>query len=229
MQKSESIIELAKALSKAQGDITGAEKDARGNYSTYATLDSVWKACRAALTANGLSVAQFPSSDGVKVSVETTLMHASGEWLTGECAATAKDATPQSIGSCTTYLRRYGLAAIVGVAPSDDDDGEAAQPARNGHTTKQNANAVQAKTNVEPIARAAFPNIPRPSPTDELRAKIRAAHKIQKWTKDEIEADVIATLKKAGVNRESVASLDELSHDELVLIREDMERAGMVK
>ena len=33
-------------------------------------------------------------------------------------------ADPQAVGSAITYLRRYGLAAMVGVAP-EDDDGEA--------------------------------------------------------------------------------------------------------
>src|SRR5205823_6202931 len=35
-----------------------------------------------------------------------------------------KDLTPQPIGSATTYLRRYSLAAITGLA-SEDDDGAA--------------------------------------------------------------------------------------------------------
>ena len=38
----------------------------------------------------------------------------------------AKDASPQVVGSCVTYLRRYGLQAMVGIAP-EDDDGNAAQ------------------------------------------------------------------------------------------------------
>jgi hypothetical protein len=39
--------------------------------------------------------------------------------------ATPVKLDPQSIGSCVTYLRRYSLAAIVGVSP-EDDDGNAA-------------------------------------------------------------------------------------------------------
>jgi hypothetical protein len=40
--------------------------------------------------------------------------------------------TPQAMGSAITYARRYALSAIVGIAPDDDDDGNAASvtPAR---------------------------------------------------------------------------------------------------
>jgi hypothetical protein len=32
------------------------------------------------------------------------------------------------MGSLLTYLRRYGLSALAGVASEDDDDGQLAQP-----------------------------------------------------------------------------------------------------
>jgi hypothetical protein len=32
-----------------------------------------------------------------------------------------KDASPQSVGSAITYLRRYALQSFAGVAPEDDD------------------------------------------------------------------------------------------------------------
>jgi hypothetical protein len=35
---------------------------------------------------------------------------------------------PQGVGSCITYARRYALAAIVGVAPEDDDGNAASLP-----------------------------------------------------------------------------------------------------
>ena len=46
---------------------------------------------------------------------------------------TAGQNTPQAVGSAITYGRRYGLAAMVGIAP-EDDDGEAAEP-RNAPVT----------------------------------------------------------------------------------------------
>lgn len=44
---------------------------------------------------------------------------------------TAQQNTPQGIGSCITYARRYALASMVGVAPEDDDGNAASQTSTN--------------------------------------------------------------------------------------------------
>jgi hypothetical protein len=88
---------------------------------------SVWAACRGPLAANGLAVIQVAAADGAQVTVTTILTHASGQWLRGAVTANARGPGPQEIGSAVTYLRRYALAAMVGVAAGDDDDAEAAQ------------------------------------------------------------------------------------------------------
>lgn len=141
MKTSESIKDIAAALAKAQAKIKGAEKDADNPFfgSTYATLASVWDACRDAITANGLSVAQGVEGDGELAKVVTRLMHSSGEWIESEISVRPmkmkvdkndpeKQITPQSVGSALTYARRYALAAMVGVAPEDDDGNAASQP-----------------------------------------------------------------------------------------------------
>lgn len=131
IEHSDTINELATALAKAQATMKGALRDSDNPFfkSRYADLASVWDACRAALTSQGIAVLQGPSVvDGV-LSVTTLLTHASGQWARSTLSTTLKDHSPQVVGSATTYLRRYGLAAMVGVAP-EDDDGNAAQ----GHT-----------------------------------------------------------------------------------------------
>lgn len=129
-QRSETIAQLAGALAKAQGAITSAEKDRTNPHfkQKYATLDAVWEACRAPLSENGLAVMQLPRVDGNRVTLATLLAHASGEWISATLVLMARDATPQSVGSCLTYGKRYGLSAMVGVAPGadEDDDGNAA-------------------------------------------------------------------------------------------------------
>lgn len=135
MDRSEQINELAAALAKAQGAIQAAAKSAvnpafksadKPNGTKYADLAAVWDACRAPLSANGLSVAQIPAvADGGRVSVTTVLLHASGQFLSATVSAMPAKADVQGLGSAITYLRRYGLSAMVGVAP-DDDDGNAA-------------------------------------------------------------------------------------------------------
>ena len=115
--------ELAGALAKAQGKITGALKDSANPFfkSKYADLASVWDACREHLSANGLAVIQTTDADEHGITVVTTLAHSSGQWIRGRLTMHPKDGSPQAYGSCLTYARRYALAAIVGVAQVDDD------------------------------------------------------------------------------------------------------------
>ena len=123
MTHSEQINEIAAAIAKAQGQIKGASKDANNPFfkSKYADLSSVWDACRGALSANGLAVIQSPGAIGTSVSVDTLLTHSSGQWIAGTVSVTAREDTPQAIGSAITYLRRYALQSFAGVAPEDDD------------------------------------------------------------------------------------------------------------
>jgi hypothetical protein len=127
MKSSDQINELAAAFAKAQGAIEGAIKDRTNPHfkSQYADLASVWDACRQPLSANGLAIAQGVETDATKVTVTTRLMHASGQWMESAISSEARDTGPQAIGSCVTYLRRYSLSAMVGVAPEDDDGNEA--------------------------------------------------------------------------------------------------------
>lgn len=127
-----SVGKLALALAKAQGVMNGAVKDAANPFfkSKYADLASVWDACRKPLAENELAVAQSVSAHGATVTVTTYLIHSSGESITSSLSLTAKGDDPQSIGSAITYGRRYGLSAMVGIAPEDDDGNAASQPQR---------------------------------------------------------------------------------------------------
>jgi hypothetical protein len=119
---------LAAALAKAQSDIQPAAKDKTNPAfrSRYADLASVWDACRAPLTKAGLSVVQLPVDVGEdRAGLRTLLLHSSGEWIETLVSARLTKADAQGLGSALTYLRRYSLSALVGVAP-DDDDGNAA-------------------------------------------------------------------------------------------------------
>lgn len=128
MEKSEQINELAIALSKAQGVIIPASKDADNPFfrSKYADLASVWEVARKPLADNGLSVIQLPSAEGNIVHLQTILLHSSGQFISSILTMVAKDASPQAIGSCLTYERRYALSSIVGIASEIDDDGNGA-------------------------------------------------------------------------------------------------------
>jgi hypothetical protein len=77
-------------------------------------------------------------SDEEQVIVVTRLAHTSGEWIEGELAVPVSKADAQGYGSALTYARRYGLCAITGIAPEDDDGNAAAaaKPAKIGMSAK---------------------------------------------------------------------------------------------
>ncbi len=123
MQKSDSIKELATALAKAQGQLENASKSSTNPHfkSKYADLAEVINTVRPVFAEHGLSVMQCPSfADGI-VSVETIVMHSSGEWMASTVSAPVSKQDAQGVGSAITYCRRYSLAAVAGIAQEDDD------------------------------------------------------------------------------------------------------------
>jgi len=123
MIKSDSISELAGALCKAQGEIENASKNASNPHfrSKYADLAEVLNTVRPVMSKNGISISQFPAFEAGVASVETIVMHTSGEWMSGISSAPVQKQDAQGVGSALTYLRRYSLAAIAGIAQEDDD------------------------------------------------------------------------------------------------------------
>lgn len=131
MNTSESIGKIAAALVKAQREMTFAIKDSRNPAfkSTYADLSSVIEACKPALNAAGIAFIQMPApSDPGTIALTTRLLHESGEWIESTATCPLQKTDPQGYGSANTYLRRYSLAAAVGLY-QDDDDGNAAAKA----------------------------------------------------------------------------------------------------
>lgn len=127
MEKSASIVEIAKALHLAQGEMSGAKKGAANPFfkSKYADLNSVVDAVREPFCNHGLSYSQFPIYQDGFAGVTTILMHVSGEWLQDSLMLPVVKKDPQAVGSAITYARRYALQSVAGI-PSEDDDGNAA-------------------------------------------------------------------------------------------------------
>lgn len=131
-RRSNDIAELFAAKAKAQALIENAQKDAKNPHfnSKYATLASVSDACLHPLAEHGISVWQFPAnSSDDSLSVTTLFGHASGQWIESTLSVKLAKADAQALGSATTYLRKYALAAFAMVAPEDDDGNAAAAAA----------------------------------------------------------------------------------------------------
>lgn len=129
MNSSTEIKDLAAAMAKFQAELKPAIKGNTNPYfkSRYADLQACWDCCREALVKNGLSVVQGSrESNGEIVTVDTRLMHASGQWIESSLTMKPAKADPQGVGSAVTYARRYALSAILGIVADEDDDGNAA-------------------------------------------------------------------------------------------------------
>lgn len=157
--------ELAAALATAQAEMKPAAMSGRNPHfkSKYATLADILDACRGPLSSNGLAIAQLPVNGEYGIGVTTILMHKSGQSISSTFFVPAQQNTPQGIGSALSYLRRYGLAAMVGVVADDDDDANAASTASARRDTRQvAAEAVAADRVIIPPADPA----PEPAPAN---------------------------------------------------------------
>lgn len=125
MNKSESIANLSKALVTFHSKVSSVKKDAENPYfkSKYATLDNFIETINKPLQEAKLSFSQFP--DGVN-GLTTILMHSSGEWIESRYEMTPSKNDPQGLGSAITYMRRYALGAVLGLATEEDDDANTA-------------------------------------------------------------------------------------------------------
>jgi len=125
MNKSESIGQIAKSISLLQGEIEDLTRDKKGYGYKYADLSQCLKIIRPLLTKNGLAVTQIPGFNEDRVSLETIIMHESGEWIGGTIeipVTVGKGMIPaQAYGSTISYARRYALVSHLGIATEDDD------------------------------------------------------------------------------------------------------------
>jgi len=127
--------ELASAFIKAQAKFPQIPKNKTANIGKYtykyADLPDILDAVIPVLNKHGLGIIQRPDGE----SLVTSIIHESGEMMHGTIPLPSKT-SPQELGSWLTYLRRYSLTAMLGIAADEDDDAGSAQAA---HNTRKNA------------------------------------------------------------------------------------------
>lgn len=193
-QTSETLSKLAGALSAAQGEFPMVAKEAENPFfkSKYADLASITKAVQPILKKNGLAVVQTMEDVESGVMVRTTLLHSSGEYISGLLRMKPVKEDPQGMGSAITYARRYSLSAILGIATEEDDDGAAASGTVKGSTPSMREKGEQA------------------SPVDKARG-IYVKFEELGWKKDAILAkflDVTGKKDMKKVTEEDVKKLE---------------------
>lgn len=211
MRTSETLDKLAAALAAAQGEMEDARKDSLNPHfqSKYADLSAVRKVLRPVLAKHGLAVVQLPQTTDRGVVLETRLLHSSGEWIEGEFLLTVQGNSMQNVVSAITYARRASLAAVTGVAPTEeDDDGEAAsgrgdQPRANTRSEPPKS----AKSTKAPSPRSAPMSSPSPGPGSEVMAaraaRVISAEQVKRlWTlarkRNWADADIKALILRFG-------------------------------
>lgn len=127
----EAQVDFDDALARAFAEIESAKKDKKGNFGTYSDLASVTDAIKGPLTAEGFSWPQTLTVEDGMVVVTTHLRRKGVELCSVLPMPVGPKGGAHAVGSAITYARRYALAALVGVAP-EDDDGQKAQDSGGG-------------------------------------------------------------------------------------------------
>jgi hypothetical protein len=128
---------LAAALAKAQAEIANPEKSLTATIVSpfpregsrtfrYAPLSSGLDLVRKCLGQHQIATVQTTAIDGDSglIRLTTTLVHASGEWVSSDwpVCPVSETAAPHRLGTALTYARRYALFTLVGIAGEDDLD-----------------------------------------------------------------------------------------------------------
>ena len=173
------------ALSKAQAGFDAIHRtrevqvrSEKANYTfAYAPLDEILRATGKGLTDNELALTQVICGPAASTEIRTILGHSEGAYIQSAMRLPEGEREPQKLGSAITYLRRYAIQAILGVAAEEDDDGAApgtqAVTPRNVAAKPVPAPVVKAakgetKHPNRPIADGAKPDLP-PRPIDATR------------------------------------------------------------
>ena len=204
--------QLTAALIRVQQKVEDVAPDSANPMlrSSYASLAAVLSMARPALAAEGVLLIQSPSAgEDDAVEVTTRLVHSSGEWLESVISApppepTARTTRVQMVGSTITYLRRYALMALLGIATEDTDGAGAPAAARSvtrlGTDGAPNGAGPAAVEQPSAVEEAALPE------RQQLMSEL--VDEFNRVNADQVEVD--AALEARGAK-----SLDDLSDEQL--------------
>ncbi len=147
---SETNTKIAPALAKAWGELENPKHNSTvkvktkngGEYSfDYTDLGGIFDEAKRVFKEHSLSVLQNASTKEIggklMISVETMLLHSSGEWVKTEPLQMPSNPNIQDMGGQITYMKRYSLSALLGIATEKDDDANGASGNDYQMTTKK--------------------------------------------------------------------------------------------
>lgn len=195
-KQSESIVNIAKAMIDFNSKVGTIKKDGMNPHfkSKFATLESIISGIKKPLQESKLSYVQMPSGENCLV---TILMHETGEFMQSSVKMEPKTNDPQGQGSAITYMRRYSLSAMLGLATEDDDDGNAAT--KPGKPTGSAAAPEKPGANVDPLFEKAKKNLSLHKDKEKLeewRKKVEGSTKYSAEQKAELFKVIDDTILK---------------------------------
>lgn len=133
---SETNKEISAALSKAWGELKNPKHNKTVNVKTkngknytfdYTDLGGIFDEVKNTFKENGISILQNAYTEvvegtGLILAVETMLLHSSGEWVKSRPLKMPSSQNMQDMGGQVTYMKRYSLSAMLGIATESDDD-----------------------------------------------------------------------------------------------------------
>ena len=135
------------AIAAAKAKIPPIERNAKGhNDKRYADFSAIAAVVDPILSEFGLSY-RFRTNQTDRIAVTCILSHKAGHseetTLSGPADQSGNKNAIQAIGSTLTYLQRYSLVQMLGLAAARDDDGKAG--ANGGVITSEQAKDIEAK------------------------------------------------------------------------------------
>jgi hypothetical protein len=112
--------------------------------SKYVTLDSILDTLRPILTSNGLMLTQGSQQPETMqtVTVESRIIHTSGEWISTTVTIPVTKPDAHGLGSALTYGRRYSVSALLAISADEDDDANGAIAPREDYRNVIKGNIV---------------------------------------------------------------------------------------
>jgi hypothetical protein len=120
--------------------------------SKYFALSDLLEIVKPTFAKYGLAIIQIPSTEDGRISISAQVFHTSGHsWDFKSVGIKSDGLTLQALGSAMSYLKRYQLATLCGVAADlEDDDGNSGskqQPYASTPAKQQTAPAAQPASN----------------------------------------------------------------------------------
>lgn len=204
---SETNSEIAQALAKAWAEIENPKHNATvkvktktgGSYSfDYTDLGGIFDEAKRVFKDNGITVIQnaFTKQDGgpTTVCVETMLLHKSGEWVKSLPLSMPANQSIQDMGGQITYLKRYSLSAMLGIATEKDDDANGASGYDYQYNKKQSSGQQSGGKQATDKQLDTVTNLIKKKVSDKfneqqlyelLKERIKTDKEMKDWTVDE--------------------------------------------